>query len=64
MSYREVPCSKCGGTGRMPCSWCHGEGGWTEVSGGEKTWTKCGYCDGGKVACDNGCVHGYVRVEA
>lgn len=59
MSSREVTCDKCGGTGKIVCSWCKGEGGWSETYAGETTWRTCTYCDGtGKVKCDNGCVFG------
>ncbi|MCK9376173.1 MAG: hypothetical protein M0P73_08490 [Syntrophobacterales bacterium] len=62
MGYRDIPCPKCGGTQEIRCSWCQGEGGFRETYAGETTWKPCPYCLNGKTRCDNGCVHGYIRV--
>ena len=63
MPYKEVNCDKCGGSGKVTCPDCHGEGGYSETSAGETEWKKCSYCDGtGRTRCDNGCVWGKKQV--
>lgn len=55
MPYIEVPCPRCGGSGKIICDWCKGQGGWSETSGGETTYKKCPYCESGRKKCDGGC---------
>lgn len=66
MSWIEVKCPKCGGTEKITCNWCHGQGGWSEIWGGETRWKPCPYCTDqgtpGLTRCDNGCVGGRIRV--
>jgi hypothetical protein len=59
---RQIPCPKCGGTYKILCSWCHGQGGWNETYAGETKWVTCTYCTNGVKRCDNGCDGGYVMV--
>lgn len=62
MGSRRIPCPKCGGTYKFPCSWCKGQGGWSETYAGETKWVTCSYCTNGMTRCPDLCDSGYITV--